>query len=201
MQKQCPGPTNKHQTFVSPAAGGLLYLPLFNASRACSEVPCLSPGQCSGCRCRGFSQRYSVLPGKCKAVSRSRQRSFISFEAAEISFLNNLRTYYRFNISSVFQVYSSSFWLGLKSFLRNGWSLCCRRYFMTLKDQRCISTITTAFISCWPPLWSSGQSSWLQIQRPRVRFPALLDFLRRGGSGTGSTQPREDNWGATWNEK
>jgi hypothetical protein len=24
----------------------------------------------------------------------------------------------------------------------------------------------TAFLSCWPPLWSSGQSSWLQIHRP-----------------------------------
>jgi hypothetical protein len=23
----------------------------------------------------------------------------------------------------------------------------------------------------WPPLWSSGQSSWLQIRRSRVRFP------------------------------
>jgi hypothetical protein len=27
----------------------------------------------------------------------------------------------------------------------------------------------------------------------RVRFPALPDFLRSGGSGTGSTQPREHN--------
>jgi hypothetical protein len=44
-------------------------------------------------------------------------------------------------------------------------------------------------------LWSSGQSSWLQIQRSRVRFPALPDYLRSSGSGTGSTQPREDNWG------
>jgi hypothetical protein len=44
-----------------------------------------------------------------------------------------------------------------------------------------------------PPLWSSGQSSWLQNQRFRVRFPALPDFLRSIGSGTGSTQPREDN--------
>jgi hypothetical protein len=26
-----------------------------------------------------------------------------------------------------------------------------------------------------------------------VRFPALSDFLRSSGSGTGSTQPREDN--------
>jgi hypothetical protein len=26
---------------------------------------------------------------------------------------------------------------------------------------------------CGPPLWSSGQSSWLQIRRPGVRFPAL----------------------------
>jgi hypothetical protein len=49
-----------------------------------------------------------------------------------------------------------------------------------------------------PPLWSSGQSSWLQIQRPGFRFPALPDFLRSSGSGTGSTQPREYNWGATW---
>jgi hypothetical protein len=29
-----------------------------------------------------------------------------------------------------------------------------------------------------PPLWSSGQSVWLQIQRSRVRFAALPDFLR-----------------------
>jgi hypothetical protein len=42
-----------------------------------------------------------------------------------------------------------------------------------------------------PPLWSSGQSSWLQIERSRFRFPALPDFLRSSGSGTGSTQPRE----------
>jgi hypothetical protein len=34
-----------------------------------------------------------------------------------------------------------------------------------------------------PPLWSSGQSSWLQIQR------LGFDFLRSSGSGTGSTQP------------
>ena len=42
-----------------------------------------------------------------------------------------------------------------------------------------------------PPLWSSGQRFWLQIQRSRVRFPALPDFLSGSGSGTGSTQPRE----------
>jgi hypothetical protein len=40
-----------------------------------------------------------------------------------------------------------------------------------------------------PPLWSSGQSSWLQTQRSRVRFPVLPDFLSSSGSGTGSTQP------------
>jgi hypothetical protein len=44
-----------------------------------------------------------------------------------------------------------------------------------------------------PPLWSSGQSFWPQIQRSWVRFPALPDFLRSNGSGTGSTHPHEDN--------
>ena len=28
------------------------------------------------------------------------------------------------------------------------------------------------------PLWSSGQSFWLQIQRSQVLFPALPDFLQ-----------------------
>jgi hypothetical protein len=51
------------------------------------------------------------------------------------------------------------------------------------------------------PLWSSGQSSWLQVQRSLVRFPALRDFLTSSGSGTGSTQlrsrkPRIRPWGS-----
>jgi hypothetical protein len=46
----------------------------------------------------------------------------------------------------------------------------------------------------------SRQSSWLQVQKSRVRFSALPDFARSSGSGTGSTQPREDNWGAVWME-
>jgi hypothetical protein len=40
-----------------------------------------------------------------------------------------------------------------------------------------------------PPLWSIGQTSWLQTQKPWVRFPVLPDFLSSNGSGTGSTQP------------
>jgi hypothetical protein len=47
-----------------------------------------------------------------------------------------------------------------------------------------------------PPLWCSGHNSWLQTQRSRIRFPALLDFLSSSGSITGSTQPHEDKWGA-----
>jgi hypothetical protein len=40
------------------------------------------------------------------------------------------------------------------------------------------STSSLNIITCICSLWSSGQSSWLQIQRSRVRFPALPDFLR-----------------------
>ena len=57
-----------------------------------------------------------------------------------------------------------------------------------------ITLILSEFGVCMtPPLWSSGQSFWLQIQRSRVRFAALPDFLSSSGSGTGSTQPREVN--------
>jgi hypothetical protein len=78
---------------------------------------------------------------------------------------------------------------------------------VTLKFSNIMSTaavllhIKRDFDTTWPPPWSSGQSSWLQILRSRVRFPALPDFLRSSGSGTGSTKPREDNWGATWMKK
>ena len=47
------------------------------------------------------------------------------------------------------------------------------------------------YLESVPPLWSSGQSFCLQIQRSRVRFPAVPDFLSGSGSGTGCTQPRE----------
>jgi hypothetical protein len=43
-----------------------------------------------------------------------------------------------------------------------------------------------------PPLWSSGQDSWLRVQRSRVRSPALPDSLRRSEFETGTNQPLED---------
>jgi hypothetical protein len=49
-----------------------------------------------------------------------------------------------------------------------------------------------------PPLWSSGQSSWLQILRPG--FDSRHYQKKSSRSGTGSTQPREYNRGATWQE-
>jgi hypothetical protein len=43
--------------------------------------------------------------------------------------------------------------------------------------------------------WSEFLATDPEVQ---VGFPALPDFLRSSGSGTGSTQPREYKWGATW---
>jgi hypothetical protein len=42
-----------------------------------------------------------------------------------------------------------------------------------------------------PPLWSSGQNSWLRIRRPG--FDSWHYQKKSIGSGTGSTQPREYN--------
>jgi hypothetical protein len=39
-----------------------------------------------------------------------------------------------------------------------------------------------------------GQSSWLQIQRPRVRFPALPYFLKSSRSEPDFTEPCEYKW-------
>ena len=73
---------------------------------------------------------------------------------------------------------------------------------LTLPHTHFSCIVSFGFILSRPPLWSGGQSFWLQIRRSRVRSPALPDFLSSSGSGTGSTQPREVNWGATWlNEK
>ena len=58
-------------------------------------------------------------------------------------------------------------------------------------ESRCVGRVCGADVTV--RLWSSGQSFWLQIQRSRVRSPALPDFLSSSGSGTGSTQPREVN--------
>jgi hypothetical protein len=70
---------------------------------------------------------------------------------------------------------------------------CCRYYFYFSfiygAGVKTKSTIATAFYCL--PLWSSGQTSWLQIQGIRLRFQALPHLLRCSGSGTGFTQPRE----------
>jgi hypothetical protein len=44
-----------------------------------------------------------------------------------------------------------------------------------------------------PPLVGEISVNFLRIDGTTVRFPALPDFLRSSGSGTGSTQPREYN--------
>jgi hypothetical protein len=68
---------------------------------------------------------------------------------------------------------------------------------VALVDAKCCHLCGVSLAHCQPHMFSSGQSSWLKIQRSRVPFPTLTDTLSSSGSGTGSTQPREDNRGAT----
>ena len=53
--------------------------------------------------------------------------------------------------------------------------------FIFSSQRRALATLLLAWLqnvvhSKRPPLWSSGQSFWLQIQRSRVRLPAVPDF-------------------------
>ena len=70
---------------------------------------------------------------------------------------------------------------------------CIWSVFAVTRKDADISRVVFCRDSVWfgPPLWSTDQSFWLQIQRTRIRSPALPDFLSSSGSGTGSTQPRE----------
>jgi hypothetical protein len=72
------------------------------------------------------------------------------------------------------------------------WEVLCSQ------QEECSSHVS---LEMRPSLWSSGRSSWLQIQRSQVRFLALLDFLRSSGSGMESTQTRGDIWWVTWKKK
>jgi hypothetical protein len=73
------------------------------------------------------------------------------------------------------------------------WILCRVFLLSTANELQYDNNYKIITVGFRPPLLSSGQSFWLQIHRSRVRFPALPHFLRSRGSGTGSTQPREDN--------
>jgi hypothetical protein len=64
-----------------------------------------------------------------------------------------------------------------------------KSYVNLLSENSSANIMTEEVCPTWPPLWSSGQTSWLQIQRSQVRFPALSDFLSSSGSGTAPTQP------------
>jgi hypothetical protein len=52
------------------------------------------------------------------------------------------------------------------------------------------------YVKLGEKIFRDGLSSCPQILSLRVRFPMLPEILRSSGSGTGPTQPTEDNRGA-----
>jgi hypothetical protein len=70
----------------------------------------------------------------------------------------------------------------------------CRETFLRQCLKK-VNTVPSVYLTIRPPLWSSGQSSWLQIRRPGFDSRHYQIFWRKksNGSGTGSTQPREYN--------
>jgi hypothetical protein len=74
--------------------------------------------------------------------------------------------------------------------INNFWFVIDFVFRFVISDDVPSSEFSNMFISLCvvyirPPRWSSGQSCWLQIERSRVRFPALTDFLRVVGLDKG----------------
>jgi hypothetical protein len=118
--------------------------------------------------------------------------------------------YVRFEVFTALTMKNVVFWDIKTQFVLHGRHICLRYRTSTILDPVILRAIRRSiFRLCpvinlqiqhlqylilllGPPVWSSGQNSWLQTQRSRVRFPPLSDLLSSNGSGTGSTQPRED---------
>jgi hypothetical protein len=73
----------------------------------------------------------------------------------------------------------------------NGWE-GCSVCMVGIRQPTDFSSVYVCSLFFLTLLWSSGQSSWLQIHRSQVRFLVLPDFLRSTGSVAGSTRPRGD---------
>jgi hypothetical protein len=63
-----------------------------------------------------------------------------------------------------------------------------------------IAVTTRSSVLGW---WRTASMVWWSELDSEVwvRFSALPDFLRSSGTGTGSTQPPEYKWGATWKKE
>jgi hypothetical protein len=93
----------------------------------------------------------------------------------------------------------------VRIFVLSLWPPCCLFYiipsfYLRLFFHSVSIKISVRCTTYSPTLCSSGQSSWLQIRRSRVQFPGTTR-KKNSEFGTGSTQPREYNWGATWKKK
>jgi hypothetical protein len=119
----------------------------------------------------------------------------VSYLFLKLKNVCNLRPFKFFKIhrnKKIIKIYRLPLWSsGQCSWLHNGDVLCFLWgtnwiYICYVEERR-------------PLLWSSGQSSWLQIRRSG--FDSRHYQKNSGRSGTGTIQPREYNWGATWSKR
>jgi hypothetical protein len=124
------------------------------------------------------------------------QRSFVSLHKQDEKKKNHLVTHLTLNRHMVLNCYfknSPHFLLSEVACPLFAGLYKCGLWVLNIVEWKMLNNFQVKYLNNF--------SFWLQIQRSRVRFPALPDFLRSMGSGTGSTQPREDNWAATWKKK
>jgi hypothetical protein len=144
-------------------------------------------------RSRFFSYKSSSIHYSSIIIRRSRVLTLTALENNPRNRRYQFRLGERRKVGSLLGNWNGRgrIWLQLRHYPSN----CLQRLRKTKKIKKNCPNTKLKVYQPGPPLWSSGQSSWLEIQRSCVRFPAQPDFLR----SSWSTEPREDNW-ATWKE-
>jgi hypothetical protein len=89
----------------------------------------------------------------------------------------------------------------MSAFTRATWRHITQDDILQVSWSPCAFVILPTVPQWWPPLWSSGQTSWLLTQRSGFDSRFYQIFWVAVGLERGPLSPCESKWGATWKKR